>query len=518
MKLNQVMNTLLQSSTRDGALASVGINGHGIKIYSNSLRTTSDAIYFLGRDVSGKHLYVVTTAPSGNGNIPTQGEMLAPGILGEGMIVWRSPMNHENAVHLREVFPFTRPVLLGVADSFGFGDRLGIANPAHLRALAGSHMRPVLAQQSIRELDRTQRDASAVLDAASWAAFQEGFTTGFGADADHLKTTADIDRYAAAGFTMYTFDPSAHVVNEAAALPAGELNERAKAAHHADLQIDDVLARYANRTFTVADGIALQPSREEILRAYVKYGAVVSHAATLYHHLKTRHADLPSEIELSVDETDIPTTPAEHLFVAGELKRLGITLVSLAPRFIGDFEKGVDYRGDLKEFALEYRRHAGIAQMFGPYKISIHSGSDKFGVYQTIGALRLGNVHVKTAGTSYLEALRTAAMVEPSLVRDILAFASERYEEERKSYHVTGRTDRLPDPKRCSDADLADLFNQHDARQIFHVTFGKVLTTRAANGNYMFRDRLMRCLDAHENVHYDNLIRHFRKHLDPFRA
>jgi hypothetical protein len=60
---------------------------------------------------------------------------------------------------IRQIFPFTQPVLLGLSDSFGFGDRLGIANPAHIRSLSGSHMRPVLAQQSIRELDRTQRKA-----------------------------------------------------------------------------------------------------------------------------------------------------------------------------------------------------------------------------------------------------------------------------------------------------------------------------------------------------------------------
>ncbi len=103
------------------------------------------------------------------------------------------------------------------------------------------------------------------------------------------------------------------------------------------------------------------------------------------------------------------TTPFEHWLVASELRRLGVEWVGLAPRFVGDFEKGIDYRGDLEVFRREYLKHLAIAEALGPYKISIHSGSDKFGVYRVIGEIGKGGVHVKTAGTSYLEALRTVA-------------------------------------------------------------------------------------------------------------
>jgi hypothetical protein len=518
MTMLQLITTLLESATKPGALNTIaGYNGHSISVYTRSVRMQENELFFIGREKSGKFLYVV--ALEGNGNVGERfkGEPITHSMFGYSLKGKRCILSHENAENLRQIFPFASPVLIGIADSFGFGDRLGIANPAHIRALSGSHMRPILAQQSIRELDRTQRTAQDVLDAASWAVFQEGYTAGFGADADHLKTTEDIDRYAHAGFTMFTFDPSAHVINEAVTLTPNDLRQRARELETGELSLNDALASYANKSFHLEDGTVLQPGTEDIIRAFVKYGKVILHTEVLYRHLKQHYASLSSEVELSVDETDIPTTPNEHIFIASELKRLGVKWVSLAPRFIGDFEKGVDYRGDLDAFAAEYRRHAGIAKLLGPYKISIHSGSDKFGVYKMIGSLSIGNVHVKTAGTSYLEALRSVAMVEPNLIREILDYARNNYDVARQSYHVTGQLDRVSSSKECTDQQLLDLFNQHDARQVFHVTFGQVLSARDAQGKLLFRDRFMACLDQFEDVHYENIIKHFRKHLDPFK-
>src|SRR5260221_14660848 len=91
------------------------------------------------------------------------------------------------------------------------------------------------------------------------------------------------------------------------------------------------------------------------------------------------------EIELSVDETDTPTSPAEHLFIGLELKRRGVKAVSVAPRFIGEVEKGIDFKGELKAFEASLRRHVAIAQYCGPYKISVHSGSGKFSIYPILG-------------------------------------------------------------------------------------------------------------------------------------
>ncbi len=513
----QLKEMLLKGSKKhDPHTIIYGSNGQTISIYKLSMMMLGDTLFFIGRHKSGKYLYIARRTDNSKDKITFNGENVSPDVFGNGIHAEQCPLDHRNAEKIRELFPFTRPVVVGTADSFGFGDRLGIANPAHIQSLAGSHMRPVLAQQSVRELERTQRTAEEVLDAATWAVLQEGYTKGFGADADHLKTTEDIDRYAKVGFTMYTFDPSVHVVNEAVSLPIGDVVQRAKQLDTGGLKLDDVNSRYVSKTIRLNADVALTPDAEAVARAFLKYGAVIEHARKMYRHLTDRYASLPSEVELSVDETDIPTTPFEHYFVANELKRMGVKIVSLAPRFIGDFEKGVDYKGNLSAFEAEYKQHAAISQIVGPYKISIHSGSDKFSVYKVIGSLHQGNVHVKTAGTSYLEALRTIAKVNPPLLREMLDYSREQYEDQRKSYHVTAQINRVPAGKDCSDEKLLSLFEDHDARQVFHVTFGKVLTERNEEGKFLFRERFMNCLIENEELHYQTLIRHFKKHLDPF--
>ena len=102
---------------------------------------------------------------------------------------------------------------LGLQPSFGFGDRTGLATPGHIEAMkrAGAGIAPIFAQQSIREMTRTGRTPREVVDAAVSGMEQCGWTAASGADADHLKTPADVDVTAAVGFTFYTIDPSDHV-------------------------------------------------------------------------------------------------------------------------------------------------------------------------------------------------------------------------------------------------------------------------------------------------------------------
>ena len=320
-----------------------------------------------------------------------------------------------------------------------------------------------------------------------------------------------------AGFTFYTIDPSAYVVNKAASLPAEELSHRITMLPW-DILTDTpagLLSRYEGKSFRIADGFEIKPTADQLHFALVKYGAVIARTAVLYRYLQSTH-DKPFEVELSVDETDSPTTPFEHFFIANELKRLDIKLVSLAPRFVGDFEKGIDYKGDLARFETEYIWHAKIAAALGPYKLSIHSGSDKFSVYDVIGRLKLGAVHVKTAGTSYLEALRTLAEHEPSLFREILDFARSRYETDKASYHVSAVIAGVPSSAACTAKQLLRLFADEQARQVLHVTFGSVLTEKDAAGKPVFKDRILRALTEHEEAHYENLQRHFQRHLEPF--
>jgi hypothetical protein len=285
-----------------------------------------------------------------------------------------------------------------------------------------------------------------------------------------------------------------------------------------DDSLPNALKRYAGIGVHVSPDLTLEPSEEDVLRAWAKYGAPLAHTAKMYRHIASTMGDRPFEVEVSVDETASVTTPFEHWLVASELRRLGVRWIGLAPRFVGHFEKGIDYRGDLEVFRGEYLKHLAIAEALGPYKISIHSGSDKFGVYRVIGEIGRGGVHVKTAGTSYLEALRTIASCEPELFCEILDFSRSLYEHERRTYHVSAVLDRVPAGPDLTDGELAALFEDDDARQVLHVTFGRVLTEKDDNGDYLFKERLLAALGEHETTHYDNLITHFRRHTAPFGA
>src|SRR5688572_21175432 len=101
-----------------------------------------------------------------------------------------------------------QPTTLGTNPSFGFGDRIGLATPGHLAALqsAGDGIAPIFAQQSIREMARTNRSPQGVMDDAMHALAAGGWNAAHGADADHLKTREDVDRTASAGFTFFTID------------------------------------------------------------------------------------------------------------------------------------------------------------------------------------------------------------------------------------------------------------------------------------------------------------------------
>ena len=151
-----------------------------------------------------------------------------------------------------------------------------------------------------------------------------------------------------------------------------------------------------------------------------------------------------AELEISIDETEIPTSPIQHYFVANELHRRGIKFSSLAPHFCGEFEKGIDYVGNLEQFEREFIFHALIAKHFN-YKISIHSGSDKFSVYPIISRYTNGKLHIKTSGTSWLEAMRIVATANPMLYRNIHKYALNVFEDASKNYRVSTNLENIPD-------------------------------------------------------------------------
>lgn len=430
------------------------------------------------------------------------------------------PLNAPNAAALRGHLSWLRPRVLGLQTSVGLGDRLGLATPGHIRALCevGGAIAPIPAQQSIREMGRTGRSPQQVMDDAMWGVFSEGWRAGYGADADHLKTTDDIDRCVAAGYTFYTFDPGMYVDSAADSAAEGDLRDRFRALPWEQLADtpSDLARRYLASSID-CDGHRISFDEITLHRAAVKYGRAIAHVYSLYQHFAQVCDNHAWEVEVSVDETETPTTHAEHVYWARELSRLGVEWVSLAPRFVGDFEKGVDYIGDLATFAQDVALHAAIARSCGPYKLSLHSGSDKFSIYDMCVEETRGLTHLKTAGTSYLEALRTLGELDPPLLREIYAFARQHYEVDRASYHVSALLDRAPNPA-APDYDSAILLDQFDAREILHVTFGSVLTAQSAEGSFLFRDHVLGLLQSHPEAYAAMLVRHFVRHLQPFAA
>ncbi|MGA2053091.1 MAG: tagaturonate epimerase family protein [Opitutales bacterium] len=409
------------------------------------------------------------------------------------------------------------PTTLGLKKSFGFGDRLGLATPGHLAALRthGKGFSGIFAQQSIREMTRTKRSPQEVMSAAQRALDADGYAEPWGADGDHLKTTADIDYTAAAGFTFFTLDPSPFVNNSADKLPFQEVDT-----HVAALLKDGIFPSgwdlpYLKGEYDAGHGGALKFDREGLHRAAVKYGRAIAQVETLCKHLAST-LQRPYEVEVSVDETDTPTRPLEHLFWALELKRRGVlpVVVSLAPRFIGDFEKGIDYKGDLAEFEKQLRTHAAIAERFGPYKISIHSGSDKFSIYPIIGRVCGDRLHVKTAGTNYLEALRVVVRTDKKLFGEIAAFCFGRFAEDKASYHISATDAGVAALKSTAPADYERVFlDESCGRQLLHVTFGSTLTLGQTAAGRPFKDGILEILNQYSALHAELLLGHLGKHL-----
>jgi hypothetical protein len=410
-----------------------------------------------------------------------------------------------------------QPSLLGLQPSFGFGDRLGLATPGHIAACRLGRLRPIFAQQSVREMTRTQRTPEEVMLAAQRGIASESWTEAWGADGDHLKTEDDVKQLAAAGFTFFTIDPSAHVQNEADQLRGEDLAKAAEAVVQsgafASLAEAESLYLGQQHELPGADPLTFSEA-EPLYRAIVKYGKAVAHSAQMAEWIARETGERGGEIEVSVDETDTPTSPLEHLFIGLELKRRGVRPVSVAPRFIGEFEKGVDYKGDLALFEATLQQHVAIAKYCGPYKISIHSGSDKFALYPIIGRVCGDLLHVKTAGTSYLEALRVVARESPRLFGTIVDFARSRFEADRATYHISAKLDDVPAPEGLSLEERERHYLNEDAgRQILHVTFGSVLTNGKAAGGRTFKEGIMETLQSYADLHKEVLTEHLGRHI-----
>ncbi len=494
----------------------------GMSVYVDSLCTDADArrLFFMGKQGMDQVVGCLATAAT-EPCIAGQVQALA---LEDGTRcrLTVGPANAPQAARLRRALPCLAPVPGALAKSAGTGDRLGLATPGHIQAFRAVAQTldpvstrppifPILAQQSIRENERTGRNPQEVLDDAMWGVLQSGWTDGYGADADHLKTPADIDLCHEAGYTFFTIDPGDRVDDDANVAGMSAVSAKAAALDWKTLDSSpaDLVSRMAGRTIALETG-AVTLNEEDVLRAAAKYGPALVHTVRMARHLASRRGNAPYDLEMSVDETSTPTSLTEHIYLAHEMRRLQVPCVSVAPRYAGLFEKGVDYIGDLDVFARTFAEHVAVARRYGPYKLSLHSGSDKFSIYRIAAELAENLIHLKTAGTSYLEAVRTVGYLEPDLFRAIMDFAMERYETDRQAYHVSAQKARVPAYAQMPDAQLTSLLEDFHARQVLHVTFGSVL-----NHDQLF-PALMATLRHGEETYRDILQTHFVKHLAPF--
>ncbi|MGI6162103.1 MAG: tagaturonate epimerase family protein [Christensenellales bacterium] len=388
------------------------------------------------------------------------------GVETEGVKLCR--MDNKNRRVLNGYLSYTAPTAIGrEAASFGLGDRLGVCGPALLDALAGCPVMPVLAQQSLRELTLTNRSYHDVMDSASWAVFKRGWKRGWAADGDHLKHYDDISAAISYGCTMITLDCSDALSPEPKT--DAELEERYQ---KLDAGLREIYEKkYIGNKEAVSLGADF--SKRELMSVAVVYSGAAELAKRVYFEL-IKTADREIDLEVSLDETACTTTYCAHYFVARELADAGAEIMSLAPRFVGEFQKGIDYIGDIAEFSDDLLAHARIAKHFG-YKISVHSGSDKFSIFPYVGEHTDKLFHIKTAGTNWLQCIRMIAAEQPQLYRKIHQKALESFDKAAAYYVVHADPAAVPDIGDMKDMQLESLFDNNDCRQLIHITYGFIL-------------------------------------------
>ena len=423
------------------------------------------------------------------------------------------PLSHENAAALREVLPFTAPSrVLGSTATFGTGDRLGIAVSAYLRALRKTSFLPVLAQQSVRELELTGRDYAGLIDSASWGVFQEGYTGPWGADGDHLKTAEWVRTALADGCTMITADLSEYIRSEYEEGAGGDENHGSggREIDEAYAELPDEYrrekeAKYLGKIVALDTGDSICISRETLRRVILVYKNAVDFAAELYR--AGREVRKSFDFEVSIDETDCPTLPEAHIFVAEELLERNIEYQTIAPRFIGEFQKGIDYMGNVEAFERSFAVHAAIARYYG-HKLSVHSGSDKFSVFPAISRETKGRFHLKTSGTHWLQALALVAETNPDLFREIYGYALKVFPVTRTYYHITPNLSDMPDAGVLADGELGKLLINTNSRQVLHVSYGEIYK------NEDLKAQLFGELKGNEEKYHQFLAAHLQKHVD----
>ncbi len=475
-------------------------------IYPDSLKFSGDHTFFILKDSHGKYLGAMGPEKliMESGFTDQVGNDISIDSV-SGYIIRLFNRSYKNLKILLSIFPELHPTPLGTDATFGFGDRLGIANAAHIRAVKKQKaVLPVLAQQSIRELSKTGKDFKTVIAQSLWNILQEGYLGRWGADADHIKDRDHFIDAAEAGMTMYTFDTSEHLDETVLNMTGTRIKEN----YRLDTDyIKSIKKEYLDKKIEL-NGNKFIFNEDTIIRLALIYGRALEFTKEIFQFLSGKLGTF--DYEISFDETSTITTPEAHYFIVNEMRRSSIEFTSLALRFPGTFEKGIDYIGNIEEFDRSINIHGFISRKLGGYKLSLHSGSDKLSIYPSFARNTQGLFHIKTSGTSWLEAVRVVASVDPLFFRKLFRIAVDSFNENKKSYHVNLDKSALPITiKDIDDKNLPCILDDRDLRRVFHIAYGMIIEKE--------KEQLMRLLFENEEKHYDYLLTNFKKHFDALR-
>ena len=369
--------------------------------------------------------------------------------------------------------------------SIGIGDRFGRQGKAQLAALvkakeAGVSVVPVW-NKSNREHEIIGTTPDGVRVEADEAVQETGWTDPYHVDADHIGL-GNVDRFIAAS-DFFTLDVADYM---------GESADDGDVATFVDKH-----EKLGNSLAITGIDRNLSVGRAEIEAIARKVLLAVKEAGKLYRHIEAAKGEGNFVTEVSMDETEQPQTPVEMFFILAALAEEGIPAQTIAPKFTGRFNKGVDYVGDVAQFTREFNEDlaviASAVREFGlpeNLKLSVHSGSDKFSIYGPMGeAIRKHDtgLHLKTAGTTWLEELIGLAAAGGdglAAAKEIYRLALDRYDEMCGPYAAVIDIDRdgLPSVEEVDgwsgDRYAAALRHEPDRpefnsdfRQILHVSY-----------------------------------------------
>jgi len=405
--------------------------------------------------------------------------------------------------------------------SFGMGDRFGHQGRAQLRACVlatelGADIVPVW-NKSNREHQLIGTEPSSLRAEADAAVKALGWKKPYFVDADHIRLET-VDRFIAPS-DFFTLD-----VADSIGKPADPKIVKAFLDRHPEL-VGKLVIPQIDRP--------LETTRADVERVANKFLLAVQDAGKIYRHIAKGKGKAGFVTEVSMDETDSPQTPPELLIILAALADEKIPLQTIAPKFTGRFNKGVDYVGDVKQFEKEFNEDlAIIAFAIKKYKLpptlklSVHSGSDKFSIYEPIRkALKKfdAGLHLKTAGTTWLEeviGLAEAGGDGLELAKEIYGDALDHIDELCAPYATVIDIDRKKLPAKetvngwTSEQYVSAL--RHDQknkgfnpsfRQLIHVGF-KIAAKKG--------DRYLNALKKHEAVIAKNVTGNlFERHMKP---